>query len=177
MKLRQLAPTALLLLALAPRLAGAAELGLTPGNVLGLWTNINSTIPVIAKISGKDQLVAQLAAMRPRRFSGKKPSDVSKQLVKFRTMLNRLRANSGLPPVKARKRDKTGKITPSDVFFNSGRVLDGMVGLIIKKTNADQLVSGYYKLYDFSGKTPSDVYGMLDLANRRLALIVGSSAG
>lgn len=147
----------------------ALELGLTPSNVFSLWTNVNDALLATARISsGEADWAAELAAMKPRQFAGKKPADVLGQAFAFRDKLDRLRDRGGLGPTKRIGEGDGAEITPSVVFLNSGHVLDGLVLWIIHNSGKEQLVSQFYTLHDVSGKTPSDVFGLVELATRRI---------
>ncbi len=152
--------------------ASAVELGLTPSHVVSLWTNTNSALVTMAGIVSKDSSVAEkVKATKPLNFTGKKPSDVLKRVAEFREKLDRLRKKGSLPPTKRYQQGK-GIITPSVVFLNSGHVLDATVHWVIKNSGKDQLVSPFYIRHDISGKTPSHAFAMVDLANRRIDMIL-----
>lgn len=148
------------------------ELGLTPSHVFSLWTNTNNALETMAGILTKDSSLRQkVKATTPRGFTGKKPADVLRRVAEFREKLDRLRQKGSLPPTK-RFVHGTGTITPSVVFLNSGHVLDATVQWVIKNSGKDQLVSPFYVRHDISGKTPSDAFAMVDLANRRIDMIL-----
>lgn len=153
--------------------SAALELGLTPSNVFSLWINVNDALLATARISsGGADRAAELAAMKPRQFEGKKPADVLGQAFAFRDKLDRLRDSAGLGPTKRIGEGDGAEITPSVVFLNSGHVLDGLVLWIVRNSGKEQLVSQFYTLHDVSGKTPSDVFGLVELANRRLEFLL-----
>ncbi len=165
----------LVAVAIAPRSGHAVELGLTPSHVFSVWQNINSALMTVARVSsGGADLGQRLGAVAPGSFEGKKPADVLKQVSKCREKLDRLRSKSGLKAT-GRYQNDGGTVTPSLVFLNSGAVLDGVVLWVVKNTTKEQLVSQFYTRHDISGKTPSDVFGLVDLATRRLDLILASS--
>lgn len=146
----------------------ALDLGLTPSHVFSLWTNINENLIVVAGVvSGISALPAALSEMRPNIFSGKSPADVLTQLVVYRTKLNRLLGLKGLPQAEQVETDG-GPITPSDVYLNSGHVLGAQVRWLITETGPEQTVSQFYTRHGFTGKTPNDVFALVDLANRRM---------
>ena len=110
----------------------------------------------------------------PDRLENKKPADVLARAIEFRAKLDRLLAEHGMAPTKRYPRG-AGRVTPSVVFLNSGLLLDAVVGWIIANTAKRQLVSPFYAHHAFSGKTPSDVFGMVDLANRRIDRILATA--
>jgi len=157
--------------------ARAQELGLTPNHVVSLWTDTNDALVVVAGVISDDEAwVDRLAATTARSFSGKAPADVLERVAAFRDKLDRLRRSGGLEPTQ-RYDNGGGAVTPSVVFLNSGHVLDAVVSWIIENTGREQLVSGFYTRHGFSGKTPSDAFAMVDLANRRIDLILEKASG
>ena len=151
--------------------ANAADLGMTPSHVFGLWTSINDVLSRLADVSpDQENLTSRMAAIDIEGVNNKKPADVLEQVNIFREKADILLRRGGVRAIATDERVSTGKITPSDVFLNSGHVLDGMVLLLVSKTDANTLISPYYKPNVFSGKTPSDVYALVHLANQRLAL-------
>lgn len=163
--------------ALSTGAASALELGMTPSHVFGLWTNINNCLLASAQVVADDTAwQRRLDSMSPAKFDGKKPADVLARMAEFRDKLDRLRQAEGLEPTKTN--DKTdGEITPSDVFLNSGHVLNALVDWTIRNSGPDLLVSQFYSRQEFSGKTPSDVFGLLDLADRRLDALLAKHSG
>ncbi len=168
----------LVALAAAPRGGQALELGLTPSNVFSLWTNINDALLAVARISSDNANWAKkVEASAPRAFAGKTPANVLERVAEFREKLDRLRRRDGMAKT-ARFENGDGVVSPSVVFLNSGHVLDGVALWIVNKTTKEQLVSPFFRRHDVSGKTPSDVFGLVDLANRRIDTILeNSSAG
>ena len=155
--------------------ARARELGLTPSHVFGLWTNINAALVSVADASsGGQNLDDSLTSTKPDRFENKKPADVLARAIEFRAKLDRLLAEHGMAPTKRYPRG-AGRGTPSVGFLNSGLLLDAVVGWIIANTTKQQQVSPFYAHHAFSGKTPSDVFGMVDLANRRIDRILATA--
>ena len=155
----------------------AQELGLTPSHVVGLWTNINSALVTVAEASSGGQALAEsLASTTATRFENKKPADVLAHAFAFRAKLDGLLAKTGLAPTKQYDQG-AGVVTPSVVFLNSGYLLDAVVGWIVEKTTKEQLVSPFYARLAISGKTPSDAFGMVDLAIRRIDRILSAAKG
>lgn len=161
-------------MSIVPANGFAQELGLSPSHVVSLWANINNALVTAARITSDTAAWREnLARMSPQVFSDKKPTDVLEAVVAFRGKLDRLRRKSGLKAT-GRYGEGEGKVTPSVVFLNSGLVLDGLVYWVVKNTGPDQLVSGFYTRHDFTGKTPSDAFGQVDLANRRIDKILAT---
>lgn len=159
--------------ALMPARGNSQELGLTPSHVVSLWTNINAALVTTAQITAKgDGWDAEVKAMNKNSYSGKKPADVLNQVSMFRDRLDRLRAATGLKKARRHQRKAKGKITPSDVFLNSGYVLDGMVDWLVRNTGKSQLVSQFYTRHKLGGMKPSDAFAMVELATRRIDVIL-----
>lgn len=159
----------------APGQGRALELGLTPSNVVGLWTNVNEALLATARVVSNDSVwLAQVAELAPGTFEGKKPSDVLQRVTEFRTKLNRLREGFGLKETDSNVKFD-GTITPSVVFLKSGEVLNGLVDWIIRNTSDQQLVSQFYTDRQIQGMTPSDAFGFVDLATRRLDQIIAKA--
>ena len=95
------------------------------------------------------------------------PGDVLVQVAAFRDKLDRLNAASGLEETPIYHDPQGGEVTPSVVFLNSGNVLDSLVLLLIR-IDGERLVGGFYARHDFTGRTPSNVFGLVELANRRI---------
>lgn len=175
--LRTVALTLVLLVGVvgSPSQSRALELGLTPSNVVGLWTNVNEALLTTARVVSDDtEWLAQVAEMTAGTFEGKKPGDVLKRVSEFRAKLDKLRQGFGL-----KKADSSvgfdGTVTPTVVFLNSGEVLNGLVDWIIRNTSEQQLVSQFYADQQITGKTPSDAFSMVDLAVRRLDKVLAKA--
>ena len=172
--LRALAIIAVLpvLLALRPEPAAAVHRGLTPSQVFGLWININDSLDAVARVVSDDTAWRmRLRAMRPKAFRDKRLADVLEQVKRYQDKIDVLRRRVGLPP-SARRSDHHHSISPSIVYITSGTVLNAQIEWLIHLTERDQLVSQYYRRHDFSGKISSDVFGVVELANRRLDAIL-----
>ena len=151
----------------------ALELGMTPSNVFVLWTNVNNALITVAGTSsGFAEGSAGIATMTPNTFQGKTPGDVLKKVAAFRQKLDLLRQKSGLKPIEFNAFEAGDTVTPSMVFLDSGHALDGVVEWIVGNTTKDQLISPFYARLDVSGKTPSDAFAMVDLAERRIGRIL-----
>lgn len=148
----------------------AAELGLTPSNVVSLWSNINNALLTSAEIIDGAAGRAALEAMTVGSFPGKKPGDVLAQVVAFRAKLDKVGQRLSLKPTKTYSDPEGGAVTPSVVFMNSGHVLDSIV-LTVIKLDGERLIGGLYAAHELSGKSPSDAYAMVELANRRIDVL------
>ena len=153
----------------------AVEIELTPTQVFSVWKGINESLLVIARVISDDTVWHQeLSRIRPRAVRDKRLADVQEQLKAYRAKLDRLRRRAGLKPIQRFLSD--GKpVTPAVVYRNSGPVLNGQVEWLIRNTGQDQPVSQFYPSHHHassSKRTPSHVYALMKLANRRLAKIL-----
>jgi hypothetical protein len=170
-----------LFLVMTPVKSRSLELGLAPSHVYSLWQNINRALLVYSKVvPGSTGKTAELTAMQPAVFKGKIPSDVyilattvSKQLAGHVTL------PSGVPDwlIDYERGDlmETSReevITPSAVFILSMQLLNGIVDVVVENTDKEQQVSDFFAPNTETDKTPSDVYGLVDLALRRINLLL-----
>ncbi len=175
---KKLIPISLMLLSLfTVKDAVALELGLTPSHVYGLWNNVNQALTGLANArTDNNTLINQLNNMTPSSFSGKTPGDVLKHATNFRNKLDQLKKQRNLKKTNTIVLNDKVKITPSIVFLNSGNILDSLVLLVIDSTAKNKPIAQYFKTQDVSGKKPSDVYAMVDIANRRLDHIMANTS-
>lgn len=176
----------LAVMAAAPRLAFALELGLTPSHVFGIWLNINTVVLEIEMSSDPtSQVFDKAMALKPRSFSGKKPADVfihAKQLQSNLSVIFDIEDPPQSPQwildyqvLEGSESDQ--EITPSQVFVLSSNILHALVTKYSEINNHTKPVSPFYKDHKVLGKNPSDVFGLVDLAGRRLAVLKASSTG
>lgn len=150
----------------------AQDLGITPSHVYGMWRNVNDALLAVARVVSDDAAWrASLAEMPVRAVTEKRPAEVLGQVAVFRDQLDRLRRAAGMDAVQ-RAEDYGGEITPTVVFLNSGQMLNGVVDWLLKYDDPQLLLSQYYRRPRISGKTPGDVFTLVDLANRRIHLIL-----
>lgn len=152
----------------------ADDLRLTPSHVYSTWSNLNDCLLAIGQEQALDEtLQAQLALMRPTTFSGKRPVDVLGEVRGVQDKLNRFRVKRDLAPVAQISEDYK-RVTPRDVYLNSGRVLDGLLETLILMSEPERQISPFYEHHRYDDKTPNDVFGLVDLANRRLDIILSA---
>ena len=155
---------------LAP--AAAVDMGLTPNEAYGLWANINKALLAVPHYtSGGKALSSRVAEKKAREFGEKKPADVLGSVNIFMRKLRRLRRTSRLGEIFLVE-SRGEKITPTDVFLNSGLVLDGVVKWIVKNSPSKHLINPLYGYETYRNKKPGDVYSLVDLAHRRIDLIL-----
>lgn len=188
--LRKFAPalTAFVIVVIAPPSGGfALELGLTPSRVFGLWTNINDTLLGYARNLSDDEVwLRHLSELEPRKFSGKTPKDVLERVKLFEAKCFKLAADicphaektNFAKEVTFLLRDDNSVVTPSLVFLHSGRVLSKMVHTFAVSSDGRQPISPFFTEHGFKEKVPSDVYGLVLLALRRLdEILIKQRAG
>ncbi len=124
----------------------------TPSDVYAVWADINQGLEAAGGSAVK--------SMAPSSFSGKKPGHVLSQLSVFVKKLNERRKAAGLAPIAAPP--VSGNVTPSMVFDHSQKALEGFAEWAAKRG------ASFSKGSKASGKTPSDVYSLVDLASRRI---------
>jgi hypothetical protein len=164
----------------AQAVAQTGELGLTPSPVYGLWRNINKAVMAYGRLYIIDEAwLGKLEDMEPNKFSEKIPADVLELVERFDAKLNELNELKGhkkrnvadslldgsLPHLLS---TDVSRITPSHVFLRSGQLLINISGSILIESTAAVVISPFFEEHKFSGKTPSDVFGLVDRALRRL---------
>ena len=175
-----LCATLLVLFLFLGRPAAALDLGLTPSDVFGLWTNVNKVLLAYAKQQKPDLSVEQsLLKLQAQKFSNKEPKDVLVQVHAFSNSLEGFRHGEASFPGEDLLtkeliflfRDEKTQVTPSLVFLNSSHVLKELVTIISRDANTTGMISRFFENHKFENKTPSDVFGLVDLAHRRLRLL------
>ena len=157
----------------------AVDLGLTPAPVYSLWQNINRAVIVYASVRSTDKdWIKELGDMRPSKFYDKAPADVLKLVDRFSAKLSELDDGAsddasdtlleGKLPNLLLSEDSS--VTPSLVYLHSGQVLVNIAKDILQTSVAPIEISNFFHEYSFIGvaKTPSDVFGIVDLGVRRL---------
>ena len=161
----------------------AVDLGLTPSPVYSLWTNINRAVIAYAGVRSNDkEWLKKLNSMEPNKFYNKVPADVLELVDEFSTKLNEVDEDGSihasdtlldgkLPNLLA---SEDNRVTPSLVYLYSGQVLVNIAGDILHSSTTPIEISPFFVEYGFIGapKTTSDVFGLVDLALRRLDEIV-----
>jgi|APSaa5957512535_1039671.scaffolds.fasta_scaffold109352_1 hypothetical protein len=156
--------------------AVAPELGkITPNGPYRIWTAINAVLPDYAMLKGGAALRAKVEGLTAVPVSGKKPGEVLRQGMQFKGVLEALRERQKLNNIDIYTDPLGRDVTPGVVYVNAGFGLDGIVECYHLALNDPDATHGkYYGVPAASGKTPSDVYALVELATRRLRLIEGS---
>ncbi|MBT4710313.1 MAG: hypothetical protein HOB82_02145 [Alphaproteobacteria bacterium] len=159
----------------APASANALELNLTPNHVLSIWTNINDALVAvggsIAATPPSARDLQNANRMSAVVFADKTPGDVLGQLTVIRARLDAIAVARNLDISRVYVDPDGAAVTPSVVFLNSGHVLDTLVR-ILNDADPDLLAGGFYAKTAYEDKTPSDVFGLIDLVSRRLDLLL-----
>ena len=93
----------------------------------------------------------------------------------FRDVLERLLGQLKLAKVQVYKDPLSGKVTPGVVYVNAGYIMDSIIlALHTASPSQDKPLGDLYDVPTATGKTPSDVFGLVSLATRRLQLIMAS---
>ncbi len=146
---------------------------ITPDGPFRIWTALNNVIPEYALLVGGKELKAKVLKLSARGFTGKSPGNVMEQTERARALLDGLAVKYKLPKA-ARYSDPLGRaVTPAVVFLNAGNLLDTLVASYFVASKPTELGLGrLYAVPEFTGKKPNDVYGLVELATRRLEVIV-----
>lgn len=167
---------AMLLLSLNFSTAKAQDIGLTPSDVTGLWMNINEVLLATATfVDGSGELAIAMSDLEPSQFYGKVPADVYAQVDEFHIEVDLVLEHFGLDHsdlAHSSSHEPPGEVSPSDVYLNSGLVLYSLVALVAREGNDDQLLSQFYQRRQISNGVPSDAYAQVDMAHRRIDLIL-----
>ena len=148
---------------------------ISPNGPFRLWSAVNALLPAYAKLKGGAALRSRVAGLTAANAAGKKPGDVMVQTVEFRGLLDAIRQQRKLAKIETYKDPLGRAITPAVVFVNAGFNLDALVEIYYATLNKPGAnVGQYYEIPLATGKSPSDVYALVELATRRLRLIRGS---
>jgi hypothetical protein len=161
--------------------AQAIELGLTPSDVFGLWSNINRIVVDYGKSHLSDHTaIRNLVKIQGEHFSDKTPSDVLGRVNQFSQIATPLSpATHGKDEsllleekiVFLIRHNKT-ETTPSVVYMRSIDVLIALAQTLLLPANKLPSISSYFVDREYKDKTPSDVYGLVILATNRLEFII-----
>jgi len=163
-----------IVLAGLPTKAPAIELGLTPSHVYGLWTNIHLVMDALQKDVFNSPLKPQ--DMNASTFKGKTPTQVYATAIGVQAQLAQLfdlETSTKMPLWIAeygnlQRQYKNADITPSQVYVLSSQILNALVETYVSKTQGTLPISTFYEARYVVLKTPSDVYGLVELFARRL---------
>lgn len=141
----------------------------SPSHVYRIVVSINKVARYIAQNTPHKEIRSAALAVAPVTVIGKKPSDAVQMVYAIQGQLNVLRQKKGLKPIK-RYRREDGRVSPAIVFINASSTLDGLFQMAVN-INPQKSIGGFYDVKKFTGKTPSDVYGVADHTARILAVL------
>lgn len=148
------------------------ELGLTPSHVFSIWVNINKALVTISTIVSDNPVwQREIKSMKPRMFKGKIPADVLVHVERLEFRIDQSWTDIKTMPAWLKTSDHK-EVTPSKVFLASGHVLNDVIAKLIDISDSNLLVSSFYARHTYMDKTPNDVFGLVDLAHRRLDQIL-----
>lgn len=131
---------------------------------------------IVKKTTGKAARKS-LLSLTQNKVSGKKPSDAVQAVYALHDQVNVLRKQKGLKRIGRYVR-KDGKVTPAVVYINAGLALDGLAGVSLR-IDSTKNYGDLYEVPDASGKSPSDVFAIMNLSSRILSALTakpGSAA-
>ncbi|MBT4939002.1 MAG: hypothetical protein HON14_07720 [Rhodospirillaceae bacterium] len=159
----------------------ARDLGLTPNQVYNIWTNINKALLVFAKQQSRfATFQPQFNSLKVSKFSNKKPIDVLARVEEFSKKFHAFTGRKDFLPgeglltkeVVFQHRENNAVVTPSVIYLSSANLLVKFVSEIEKQIGPNDLISPFFANREFSAKEPSDVFGLVDLADRRMDLLI-----
>ncbi len=148
---------------------------ISPNGPYRIWSAVNKVLLDYASLKGGEELKSQVKDLNAGRFYGKTPTDVLIQAAEFRDALERILDRLQLPKVEIYEDPLGRQVTPGVVFVNAGHIMDAVVSVVHSASDHhDEPLGALYDVPVATGKTPSDVFGLVYLATRRLQLIAAS---
>jgi hypothetical protein len=172
----------------APSSADSQITKITPSQPYAIWININQALIDLSTLKVSDvEVYKQIEEVGLESFSGKKPDDVYILVGEFRQGFS---VYSGRDltthgdniseleeTIIYTLRTANNEIIPAMVFSRSVLVLDLIMQSYIELDSSARLLSPYYKLGQYDDKNPSDVYALVDLASKRLQILINAEGG
>ncbi|MCB1744405.1 MAG: hypothetical protein KDK91_28815 [Gammaproteobacteria bacterium] len=162
---------------LLPCTSFSSDRGITPGHTHAVWESANRALLRLAGVvHAEDAVVGEMARLRANVFSGKRDEDLESRVIAFHTKLGQLHErlqlkmdgrNDAASLLEARKPG-----TQEGVFLVSGHVLDEIVTAYLQKTADTDPVSDLFVVQEDQGSSVDGVFGLVDLAHRRLDLLL-----
>ena len=156
----------------------------TPDKPFAVWTKINTALLEFAEIHPwYEEYRHEVLSLSPIAFEGKRPEDVFQLVLRVSDELGSgLGENLSKSELDAKvfldevfnRLGTDQEVSPLMVYLRSIQVLDSLMYLLIYHEEKQFVYSGFYDLETFHGKTPNDVYGLVDLALRRLLILKNS---
>ncbi len=154
-----------------PSSAQASADGAMPVNDLySLMARCNEAILQLGPVRNSPEF-SRLKSLQTVPSSGRTPGDIALRLQRMCGLVNRLRIKEGLVPI-ATSGAEPKAIAVRQVYQSAGQCLDGLIGLIAA-TDPKQSLGRYYQRTEQQAKTADELYGVIDLAVRRLEVALG----
>ncbi len=142
----------------------------TPSQVYALLENYNVALLHYVK-THKRSLLGKVKAEKLVVFKNKKPEDVFVILNKLSSKVDKLTRRVKQKPMTRVKREKA-KAIPAEVFLQAGNNLDAFVQYM-HSIEVDKSWGQFYTNRTYSvGKTPDNVYALVDLLLRKTNYIL-----
>lgn len=154
----------------SPPQAAADDGSISVNDLYGLAARCNEAILQLAPVRQSPDF-PRLKSLQPARSSGKTPEHIAHRLQRMCDLVNRLRIEEGLEPV-ATSRGELKAAAARHVYLSAGQCLDGLISLLAA-TDPNQSLGRFYQRTDYQGRTVDEVYGLIDLAVRRLEITLG----
>ncbi len=145
----------------------------TPNDVFSVVTRLGDALLAVPQIR-KGSAFQQIQAMKVKAFTDKTPENVFVRTQHLCGLIDQLRKDANLGPVPRVARGQDIAI-PAEVYLSAANCLDSVMELIAHE-DVDQALGELQQRTEFTGKTPSDVYGLIALAVGRLEAHLGLSS-
>lgn len=139
----------------------------TPNEVYSHWLSMNEALLLLTT---DKNITSKISRLQANEYSDKMPSDVLNEVVAFKGKLDALRQKNDLGETPHENIPTTDQVTPADVLVYSEPLLNAMQELAIQ-INQDNKDCSFHS-ETVTGKQPSDVFGLVDLANRKIDLLL-----
>jgi hypothetical protein len=140
---------------------------ITPNDVYSRWLTLNEALPLLTT---DDNVISKIGQLQPNEYSGKNPSDVLNEGATLKGKLDTLRKKYDLGELQMGTVPASSDVTPADVLKYSDSVFKGIQEVVEQVNQANKDYS--YHTEAVTDKEPSDVFGLVDLANRKLDLLL-----
>ncbi len=134
----------------------------------------NETYALAMKIDEKSRMLLRhfklecFNRLKHKLFSGKRPKDVYHLTAKLNALIAKIQKRANMP-VTVIKLPEEESVTPNTVY-NALRIINASVNEVLIHLNIDA-EDIEQKRYRFKGKSPSDVYGLVNSTIERMSLI------
>ena len=163
---------ALVLLATSGGPARALDLEMRWGHVTTYWERINEVVMSIAEHNALDfDWLDELTAMTPPDGKGKTAADVTAAVAAFRAKIDALNGASDVAPAQVHNPDLAADGTIFAAYLDTGFLLDALV-LHIIHNDPVRVVGQYYPRFEDAGGDAGKAWGMVMLADKRLASVL-----